>query len=130
MCSETIRYARPAYERIPDRILIEVFFVSNPQSPFAGLSVPTLRAPPISLPGHEIVTNRTGFFRFWGQKPEITGPVGHKFVSGHSPDTLLGGALSVGFACPLRAVAGRTMRAFHRPIFPSGKVGQHKTGPK
>ena len=54
-----------------------------------------LRAPPISLPGHEIVTNRTGVFGVWGQKPEITGPVGHKFVSGHSPDTLLGGALTL-----------------------------------
>ena len=62
-----------------------------------------LRAPPISLPGHEIVINRTGFFGFWGQKPEITGLVGHKFVSGHSPDTLLGGALHYGVGrglCP------------------------------
>ena len=40
------------------------------------------------------VTNRSQadrFFRFGGQKPEITGLVGQNFVSGHSPDTLMGG---------------------------------------
>ena len=52
-----------------------------------------LRAHPISLSQSRIIAKRTRVFRFLGQNTEITGPVGQNFVSGHSPDTRMGGAL-------------------------------------
>ena len=52
---------------------------------------------------------------FWGQKPDITGPVGQKFVSGHSPDTLMGGALTCTSLLPWTDSYGNFFVVYRHP---------------